>query len=215
MLIFTVALMTVARFLPQFANSPIILIIMGIVSSVIGLRSGKLLSSNRPVVDDIAHGLKGFGDDTLLLNYFAPSEHLLLSPNGVFSLTAITQPADILADGSSLHIRNNLLTRFAWFFMGNTVGIRYNDAQDNAHRAEIWLQDKTQSPKELPVHPLIVLTHPDATVETNQALIPVLYLDKRNPSLKQYVRRQKAVGPASTTIDQLINSLTPSLQTHD
>ena len=209
MLTFTVVLTSVARFLPQLANSPVILIAMGIASSLVGLRAGKLLSARTPVSETLAQGLKGFGDDSVLLHYYAPSHHLLLSPTGIFSLTPIQQPADILADGSSLRIQNSFWTRFAWFLTGNLVGTPYSDAQDSALRTMEWLQNITQSPEPIVVEPLLVLTHPKSHLQTNTSSIPILYLDKRTPSLKQYVRRSQSAALSPTILNQLLNSLTP------
>jgi hypothetical protein len=214
-ILFAVLLAVIARYAPQVASSPVLLIAMGILSSVIGLQSGKLLTKAGNIHIDIEQGLKGFGDDTTLLNYYGSSHHLLLSPNGVFLLTALEQPLDILADGSSLRIKNRFLQRFAWSFMGNPVGQPFADAKNGAQRAETWLQTNTQTDNIPTIHPLIVLTHPKAQIETGDTNIPVLYLDKRTPSLKQFIRRQEFAPLPSSIINQLIDNITPSSHPND
>lgn len=214
-ILFAILLALIARFLPQIATSPILLIAMGILSSVIGLQSGRLLTKAGTIHNDIEQGLKGFGDDTILLNYYGSSHHLLVSAHGVFLLTALEQPLDILADGASLRIRNRFLQRFAWSFMGNPVGQPFTDAQNAALRAQSWLQTNTQIQDVPTIHPLLILTHPGAHLDINQTNIPVLYLDKRTPSLKQFIRRQTFDTLPSQVINQLTESITPIPQSND
>jgi hypothetical protein len=214
MLLFGILILLVARYLPQYANSPMLLIGMGVLSSIVGLLSGKSLSNPVSVVDSLEQGLKGFGDDSLLLNFVGPPDHVLICPHGIFALAAFSQPLDILADGSTLRIRNRALQRFIWFFTGNTIGRPFEDATEIARRSTDWIQTKTQLSHEPTIQPIIILTHPDAHIESNDPLIPILYTDKRTPNLKQFVRRTSVTTPDLSTIDQLITTYT-SVNTPD
>jgi hypothetical protein len=54
------------------------------------------------------------------------------------------------------------------------------------------LVDRVQPDSGVEVQPLIVLIHPNAQVELEDPLLPVLYADsKKKPSLRQYVRDQQ------------------------
>lgn len=209
MLLFGVMILLVARYLPQYANSPVLLIGMGILSSIVGLISGRTLSTPATIIDSLQQGLKGFGDDSLLLNFVGPGDHLLICPQGIFCLAAFAQPLDILADGSALRIRNKFVQRFVWFFTGNTIGRPYEDASEMARQATDWIQTTTHFSQELAIQPIILLTNPDAHIESTKPLVPVLYTDKRTPNLKQFVRRSSAATLDLSTIDQLITTFTP------
>ena len=215
MLLFSVLLMVVARYLPQFTNSPFLLIAMGILSSGVGLISGRMLSTTSSSIDEIELALKGFGDDALLLNHIGPSQHLLISSYGIFTINVLSQPADILADGSTLRIHNRLFTRFLWIFTGNPIGRPYDDSLEMAQRSTEWIQNETDITQTFDIQPLILLIHPKAHVESHDPLVPVLYSDKRTPNLKQFVRRCSSNLPSHNLIDQLISSYPSLTQTND
>lgn len=194
--VFALIIALVIAFVPAASDSPFLLVAMAAASVIIGLRIGSLMSRRILPHTILEAALKGLGAESRLYNYWLPANHVLIGPQGIFTLT----PYDgknplIFAEGVSSKEAIRLLER----------------ARADAQRTQAWLSDRLA--ESATVQPVIVLTNPRASFVAEGALdIPVLYADKRKPSLKAYVRSQALPTLSAEVIAQLDKALRiPSL----
>ncbi len=172
--IFALIIALVIAFVPAASESPFLLIAMAAASIIVGLRIGSLMSRRTLPHTILEAALKGFSAETRLYNYWLPANHVLISPHGIFTLTPYDGRRPLTLAGSApTKEAARLLER----------------ARAEAQRTQAWLSDHLG--ERATVQPVIVLTNPRASLTAEDTLdIPVLYADKRKPSLKAYIRNQ-------------------------
>ena len=151
----------------------------------------------RPL-DMIDHGLKGLGPNYTIFHHLLPAPHVLVGPEGVFTLTVVWQDKSYRVTGKRWHGDEGFLRKLNGYLRQDLIGHPFNDAALHAQQVQ-RLVKKIAPDADITVQPLVVLTHPNATFECEDPLYPVLYADpKKKPSLRQFLREQQ--GTAAGTL---------------
>jgi hypothetical protein len=189
-----------------FSTLPLLL--FGIIFSLVGIQfTRKWVRLPLPHIV-LAAALKGIGKDAVLLNHWGPAEHILFTRNGVFTLTTRNQPFDLLINRDHWIDRAPTRERLQRAFARDTLGSPMRDAKRDAEKTSQWLT-KLHG-KEITVQPLIVFLSPKAYLEVSQQPeVPVVYADKRTPTLKSYLRGEQAPVLSVEEIENSISTLVP------
>ena len=83
-------------FWPALANSYWSIGIMGLLSTILGLRVGNAISRTEPPHEAVTAGLKGLPQKTTVYNYHLPVEHLLITTNSIYTITVRSQKVNVL-----------------------------------------------------------------------------------------------------------------------
>lgn len=165
----------------------------------------------------LADGLKGLGKKYTLFHYLLPAPHVLIAPEGVFSITTLWQERTYRVEGQKWHGDEGLLRKLNGYMRQDLIGSPFQTALYDAQRLQ-KLIDKISPDSGVEVQPLIVFINPKGSFESEDPLFPVLYADsRRKPSLRLYLRDQ-VVGERATlgeeTLDK-IDSMYGLLTRHD
>ncbi len=150
----------------------------------------------RPV-DVLNSSLKGLGPKHTIFHHLLPAPHVLIGPEGVFTLTVVWQDKAYRVKGKKWYGDEGFLRKLNGYLRQDLIGNPFNDATLHAQQVQ-RLINKIAPDAEIAVQPLVVFTHPNASFEQEDPLYPVLYADpKKKPSLRQYLRELPA-NPANT-----------------
>ena len=162
----------------------------GIIASSIGT-----INMNRwmrePRADQVlARALKGFDDRYRLYSYTLPAPHVLLTPAGLYVLTAMRQEGMIRYEDGKWH-RNFSLGRAIRFLGEEGLG-RPFAMGDNEVQAVQRLLEQHEAADGVEIENLLVFVHPKAQVEVVEPPRPVLM----PKDLKRAIRSdQKKLSP--------------------
>ena len=144
----------------------------GIIASSIGT-----VNMNRwirePRADQVlARGLKGFDDRYLLYNYTLPAPHVLLTPTGLYVLTAMLQEGAIRYEDGKWH-RNFSLGRAIRFLGDEGLG-RPFAVGDNEVLAMQRFLEQNELAEGVEIENVLVFVHPKAQVDVHEPPRPVI-----------------------------------------
>lgn len=143
----------------------------------------------RPV-NVLSEALKGLGRKYTIFHHLLPAPHVLIGPEGVFTITTIWQPGPYRIVGKRWHGEEGLTRKLMGYLRQDLVGNPFGDAAYHAQQVQ-RLIDKIAPGKGIEVQPIIVFINPNATFEVDDPLFPVLYADsKKKPSLRAYLKDQ-------------------------
>jgi hypothetical protein len=189
------------------ASFPLMLI--GAAVSMIGIRLSNRWVRPPLTHESLANALKGSGKDALLLNYYGPARHILIHPQGVFTLTTRNRPFSLHINDNHLRDEASTWAKFQRFIAQDSLGRPVHEASREAQRASTWLEKRLGIP--VAVQPIIVFLHPDTHLDLQQQPdVPVTYADKRKPSLKSYLVREQPTPLQTHQIQALVASISPS-----
>lgn len=156
----------------------------------------------RPV-NVLAEALKGLGQKYTLFHYLLPAPHVLVGPEGVFTITTVWQERSYRVKDKKWHGDSGLIRWINGFMRQDLIGNPFQDAQLHAQQVQ-KLVDKIAPDSDVRVQPLVVLIHPRATVELENPVFPVLYADpKKRPSLRHYLREIRDTAAPTLTLEQM------------
>jgi len=147
-------------------------LLAGIIASSIGT-----VNMNRwvrePRADQVlSRGLKGFDDRYRLYNYTLPAPHVLLTPTGLYVLTAMLQEGAIRYEDGKWH-RNFSLGRAIRFLGDEGVG-RPFALGDNEMLAMQRFLEQNEVAEGVEIENVLVFVHPKAQVEVHEPPRPVV-----------------------------------------
>ncbi len=160
-------------------------LLLGLVVSSVGT-----VNMNRwvrePRADQaLAQGLKGFHDRYRLYNYFLPAPHVLLSPVGLYVLTALGQDGVIRYEGDKFR-RNFSVGRLFRFMAEEGLGKPFAEANDQVEALRKLL-DEHGIGEEVEIENILVFYNPRAELVISDPPRPVA-----NPKgLKKALRKAK------------------------
>ena len=191
---------------PILLIAPLIVLPVGVIATIYSVRMANLwLREPRPEAV-LQQGLKGQSSRTVLYHYYLPARHLLISPQGVFSLTIRPQDGTFTVKGDRWRRHGSMLSQFMTFFRQDSVGSPHLDAVNQAARTQ-QLLDKALPDSGVIIQPLIVMIGPYAEVEVEESEIPILYADsKKKPNLKTFfkdIKKGEEEAAPSLTDDQI------------
>jgi len=156
-----------------------------------------------PVLDE---ALKGLGKQYTIYHHVLPAPHVLVGPYGVYTLDTVWQDKKYRVQGKKWRGDEGLLRKINGYMRQDLVGNPFQDALFQAGQMQ-RLVDKVQPESGIQVQPLVVMISPNAHVELDDPLLPVLYADaKKKPSLRQYVRDQQ-LAPRPTLSQEALDQI--------
>ncbi len=140
----------------------------------------------------LTEALKGIGQKYTLFNYMMPAHHVLIGPEGVFTLHILWQDrVPYSVSGSKWSGDSGLMRRLNGYMRQDLIGNPFVEAQYQAQQVQKMLSRLAPSTK-FEVQPVIVITSPRAQVTIDNPALPVVYADpKKSPSLRDYLRDQR------------------------
>ncbi len=156
----------------------------------------------RPV-EVLNNALKGLGQKYTIFHHLLPAPHVLIGPEGVFTITTVWQDKSYRVKGKKWYGDEGLLRKLNGYLRQDLIGNPFAEANLHAREVERLLS-KIAPEAGIKVQPLVVLIHPRATVELEDPLYPVLYADpKKKPSLRQYLREYASTDTGTLTLEHL------------
>jgi hypothetical protein len=132
----------------------------------------------------LAQGLKGFDDRYVLYSYSLPVPHVLLSPTGLFVLTAMGQDGTIRYDGNKFR-RDFSLGRLFRFMAEEGLGRPVAEAEQESKTLRQFLEEHEVG-EDVEVQNVLVFYNPRAELDVSEAPVPIV-----NPKgLKKAIRKQ-------------------------
>jgi len=139
------------------------------------------------VLDD---ALKGLGRKHTIFHHVLPAPHVLIGPEGVFTLTTVWQEHAYRVKGKKWYGDEGLLRKINGYMRQDLLGNPFQEALFHAQQVQ-KLVDSIAPDSAVKVLPVVVFINPKASFEAEDPIIPVVYADpKKKPSLRQYLRDQ-------------------------
>lgn len=133
----------------------------------------------------LAAGLKGFDNRYQLYSYYLPAPHVLLSPAGLFVLTAMGQDGVIRYDGEKFH-RNFSLGRLVRFMAEEGLGKPFVEADSQVQALRAYLERHGLA-DEVEIENIVVFYSPRAQLSLSATPRPVV----TPKELKKEIRRDR------------------------
>jgi hypothetical protein len=172
----------------EYSTPPFGLALIAVAISALGLNLANYWLKPPLPHEALDEGLKGFGSKSVLYHYHLPVPHVLVCPQGVFSLTVKPQRVAAHVEGDIWRRRETTLTRIASvIFRQDSLGNPSLLAQRQARRLQDWL-DKHLGEHDIAVQPIVVFSNLEAILSVQEPILPATYADKRKPSLKATLR---------------------------
>jgi hypothetical protein len=169
----------------QFIWISFLCLIIGFLVSTVGTMNMNRWVREPRADQALAQGLKGFDDRYRLYNYMLPAPHVLLSPAGLFVLTAMGQDGAIRYDGNRFH-RNFTVGRLFRFMADEGLGRPFaeGDSQVKALRQYLEAHDAGEG---VDIQNVLVFYHPRVQLTVSEPQRPVV----EPKGLKKVVRKQR------------------------
>jgi len=172
-------------------------LLLGLLASSIGTMSmNRWVREPRPD-QALAQGLKGFDERYRLYNYFLPAPHVLLSPLGLYVLTAMGQDGVIRYEGGRFR-RNFSAGRLLRFMADEGLGRPFVEADSQMEAMRRFLAENNAG-EGVEIESVVVFTNPRAELVGTEFPRPVV--DAKG--VKKALRRQKERKLSATQYRQL------------
>lgn len=154
----------------------------------------------------LSDALKGLGKKYTIFHHVLPAPHVLVGPEGVFTLTTVWQERAYRVEGKRWRGDEGIVRKINGYLRQDLIGNPFQDALFQAQQVQ-KLVEKVAPDSEVEVQPLIVMINPKASFEAEDPIIPVLYADpKRKPSLRLYLRDLKP-GETATLSQEALDKI--------
>lgn len=152
--------------------------------------------------DAILAGVKSVGQGSVLYNYLFKSNHVLVSPEGVFTFMTRFQQGPIKVDGIRVKDfrANDPLGKIFTYLRQEQLGDIYKLAEVEATEIQLLVSDVAP---DVEVSPVVVFINPRIRIEIIEPELPIVVAaalkhDKRVPTLKSLMREARKQGTLST-----------------
>ncbi len=144
--------------------------------------------------DVLEQAFKGLGQKYTIFHYLLPAPHVLIGPEGVFTIHTVWQEGKYAVKGKKWSGDGGLVRKILGYMRQDLLGNPFAEAMLQAQQVQ-RLIDKIAPNSGVEVQPLVVFISPRAEVEIEDPMLPVLYADpKRKPSLREYLKAQAKSG---------------------
>lgn len=184
------------------AESPLLwlsflFLLLGLLVSSVGTMNMNRWVREPRADQALAQGLKGFDDRYLLYNYYLPAPHVLLSPVGLYVLTAMGQDGVIRYEDEKFR-RDFSIGRLLRFMAEEGMGKPFAEADAQVAAMRKFL-DEHGIGEEVEIQNVVVFYNPRAELSISAPPRPVA-----NPKgLKKAIRRQQSEKLSNTQYQQL------------
>jgi hypothetical protein len=159
-------------------------LVAGLVAATVGTSNMNRWVREPRADQALAQGLKGFDDRYRLYNYVLPAPHVLLSPMGLYVLTALGQDGVIRFDGNRFR-RDFNVGRALRFLADEGLGKPFDEANAQVAALQQFLSTHGASDG-VEIQNVLVFYHPRAQLEVADPPRPVV----APKSLKKALRKQ-------------------------
>lgn len=184
------------------AESPLlwlsfVFLLLGLLVSSVGTMNMNRWVREPRADQALAQGLKGFDDRYLLYNYYLPAPHVLLSPLGLYVLTAMGQDGVIRYEDDKFR-RDFSVGRLLRFMAEEGMGKPFAEADAQVAAMRKFL-DEHGIGEEVEIQNVVVFYNPRAELSISAPPRPVA-----NPKgLKKAIRKQQSERLSNTQYQQL------------
>jgi hypothetical protein len=171
-------------------NSPLLWLSFGFLLAGLLVSSIGTMNMNRwvrePRADQaLAQGLKGFDDRYQLYNYTLPAPHVLLSPTGLYVLTAMGQDGQISLEGEKFRRAFNPV-RLLRFLAEEGMGKPFAEADAQVEALQEYLE-QNDAGQEVEIQNALVFFNPKVQLSVSDPSRPVVL----SKGLKKAIRKQQ------------------------
>jgi hypothetical protein len=147
-------------------------------------------------------GLKGISNKSVLYNYiFMPVRHMLVTPQGVFSITTRFQEGSFSVNGSEWQSNRKGTARLMTLLRMDSIGNPTADALKAKAHIEGLLKDIAPG---VTVQPIIVFTDPKVVFAAVDPTVPVLHaVNKDLPNVRDYLQAVTSEKLPTLTQEQI------------
>jgi hypothetical protein len=163
-----------------------VFLLLGILVSSVGTMNMNRWVREPRADQALAQGLKGFDDRYRLYNYLLPAPHVLLSPIGLYVLTALGTEGAIRYDGDKFR-RNFSLGRAIRFMADEGPGKPFAEAEAQVQALRKFMEGQGLG-EEVEIQSIVVFYNPRAQLSVSEPPLPVV--DPKG--LKRAIRRQQS-----------------------
>jgi hypothetical protein len=171
---------------PELFRVTLVLLGVGFVSAII---SSHMVNQwvREPRADQLlTQLLKKFGNDYLLFNHTSPASHVLLAPNGLYTIVVKAQDGNITVKGRRVS-RSFDWRRLFRLLADEGVGSPVGEAEGQAGRLKKFLRKELTEEEIPPIMPLILFSGKNVQLTIQEPAIPVMQTNE----LKSFLREQE------------------------
>jgi hypothetical protein len=161
-------------------------LLMGILVSAIGTMNMNRWVKEPRADQALASGLRGFDNRYRLYSHHLPAPHVLLSPVGLFVITAMGQDGVIRLDGTKFR-RNFSAVRLLRFMAEEGIGKPFAEADTQVESMRRFLEEHGID-EGVEIGNMVVFYHPAARLEVSDPPRPVV--DAKG--MKKAIRKLRA-----------------------
>lgn len=151
---------------------PFLCLLLGVGAASIGMPSLNRWVRSPRADQALEQGLKGLDDRYRLYNYLLPAPHVLLSPVGLFVLTAMGQDGEIRCEGARFR-RKFSAVRLLRLMGEEGMGKPLAEGDAEVHALHQFLEKRGDGDG-VQIQNLIVFYHPRAQVTVTEPVRPVV-----------------------------------------
>jgi hypothetical protein len=175
---------------------PCLIMPIGLFTTLISVRLTNQYVRLPHPEDAIRDSLKGINKRSTLYNYVLKPKHVLLTPQGVYTLTTRFHETRIKVEGEhwiNYKARGPLGPALVYLKQEH-LSDPFKQARQEAASVQA-IVDEALPGSGITVQPIIVFTGLKANVEIEDPIIPVVYADpKKKPNLKAVIKEDKVVN---------------------
>jgi hypothetical protein len=160
-------------------------LLLGLVISSVGTMNMNRWVREPRADQALGQGLKGFDDRYVLYSYYLPAPHVLLSPAGLYVLTAMGQDGVIRYDGDKFR-RDFSAGRLLRFMAEEGLGKPLAEAESQVQALQKTL-DAQGAGEGVEIQNLLVFYNPRAELVLSDTSLPVV----NTKGLKKAIRKQQ------------------------
>jgi hypothetical protein len=166
------ALGMLASFRQQFVWVSLVALVAGFALAQFGTYNLRRWGRSPRPDEVLAEGMKGFDDRFHFYAWSLPTPYVLLSPQGIYTLTTRDQAGQVSVTGSTWKSKLSL-GRLLAIFGQEGLGNPTMDAQAQAAKLGAWIKGKLPD-LSVEVQPVVVFIDPRVQLEIDAPTVPVL-----------------------------------------
>jgi hypothetical protein len=176
-------------------NYALIALISGFALSQIGMYMANRWGRSPRPDEQLDASLKGLPGDYTLYHYQTPVFHLLVGAAGIWVLIPYRQSGQIIYEKGRWKVRNGgFIQSYMSIFGQEGIGRPDLEVESEISSLKKLLAKKMDGNAIPPIHGALVFTSKDVKIDSNDAPVPAMHIDK----LKGFIRQKAKEAPLST-----------------
>jgi hypothetical protein len=193
---------TILSLNPQLGASSFPILIIGVAFSTLGIRLSREWTRAPFSHDVLLSSLKGLPAENILMNYWNPTNHILLTTDAIYILTSFQGEADLSITPTAWTDTSSFITQARRVLALETISRTRKLAHANVLKVTKWLEQHFPD-NQFPICSCVVFINSNTHLSVEGQPTPfAVYADKRKPNLKMLVRTQPP-GASLVPIDKI------------